>query len=88
MVKFNIIVCTNKQGIIGCNNDLYLKCKEDMKHFANITKGNGNNVVVMGHNTWNSIPDNKKPLVNREKIIMSKNKDCTSEKFKYFLPII
>ena len=65
MVKFNIIVSTNKQGIIGCNNDLYLKCKEDMKHFQDITIGSYNpedkdskkNVVIMGYNTWKSIPD-------------------------------
>ena len=42
MIKFNLIVCTNKQGIIGCNNDLYLKSKDDMKYFQKITIGSYN----------------------------------------------
>ena len=79
MVKFNIIVCTNKQGIIGCNNDLYLKCKEDMKHFQEITIGSYNsedkdskkNVVIMGYNTWKSIPQKYKPLKDRINIVIS-----------------
>jgi len=72
---YNIIVAVCNDNGIGFNNTIPWYSKEDMKHFANITKGNGNNVVVMGHNTWNSIPNNKKPLVNRENIILSKNKD-------------
>ena len=30
---FNIIACVNEEGIIGCNNDLFIKCSEDMKRF-------------------------------------------------------
>lgn len=87
MVKFNIIVSTNKQGIIGCNNDLYLKCKEDMKHFQDITIGSYNpedkdskkNVVIMGYNTWKSIPQKFKPLKDRINIVIS-----TRETDEYF----
>jgi len=79
MVKFNIIVCTNKQGIIGSNNELYIKCKEDMIYFQDITIGSYNsqninskkNVVIMGYNTWKSIPQKYKPLKDRINIVIS-----------------
>lgn len=87
MPKFNLIVCTNKQGIIGSNNDLYLKSKDDMKHFQDITIGSYNpdkekskkNVVIMGYNTWKSIPQKYKPLKDRINIVIS-NRD-TDEYF-------
>lgn len=76
---FNIIVAVCNDNGIGINNTIPWYSKEDMRHFAQITKGNGSNVVVMGHNTWNSIPDNKKPLVDRENIVLSKNKNLTHD---------
>ena len=71
---FNIIVAACNNNGIGINNTIPWNSVEDMRHFSYMTKGGGNNAVVMGHNTWQSIPDNKKPLVNRENIIISKNR--------------
>ena len=61
-------------GIIGVNNDLYVKLKQDMEYFKTITSSkinNKTNSIIMGYNTWLSI--GKKPLENRINIVISTN---------------
>ena len=76
-MKLNLIYCKNNQGVIGYNNDLLFNIPEDMKYFKNITTQeyikNHKNIVIMGYNTWKSIPDKYKPLPNRINIIITKN---------------
>lgn len=63
----NAILAVDSQGGIGLKNDLpWPFIKEDMQHFVNLTK---NNTIVMGRNTWESLP--KKPLPNRTNIVVS-----------------
>ena len=45
-------------------------CKEDLKHFKQLTTGNGSNAVLMGYNTWLSIGE--KILSNRENFVLTK----------------
>ena len=74
-MKFNIIVSINNHNIIGDNNDLLIKSKKDMRNFRKITtevyKEGHTNIVIMGYNTWMSIPN--RPLTNRINIIITKN---------------
>ena len=72
---YNIIACLNEEGIIGCNNDLFVKSSEDMKRFKKITTGSGKNVVIMGRKTWESIPRGYRPLKDRINIVLSKKID-------------
>jgi dihydrofolate reductase len=44
------------------------KSKKDLKFFANKTK---NSVVIMGRNTYFSLPDNVRPLKNRLNIVLT-----------------
>ena len=55
-MKLNIIVaiCKENRGI-GLNNKLPWNYPEDLKYFSRITKGNGNNAIIMGRNTFESI---------------------------------
>jgi dihydrofolate reductase/thymidylate synthase len=76
-MKLNLIYCKNNQGVIGYNNDLLFNIPEDIKYFKNITsqeyiKGH-KNIVIMGYNTWKSIPEKYKPLPNRINVIITKN---------------
>ena len=73
-MKINIIL-SKYNNIIGINNDLLCKIKDDMEYFKSITKNTDNkeNVVIMGYNTWESIPIKFRPLVNRINIVLSKN---------------
>tara|TARA_B100000427_G_C15491382_1_gene587796 strand:- start:245 stop:1711 length:1467 start_codon:yes stop_codon:yes gene_type:complete len=58
---------------IGVNNKLVAYNKHDLTYFKKITTTFDNSVVIMGYNTWISIPNTKKPLINRLNIIISKN---------------
>ena len=68
-MSYKIIVAMDNNKGIGINNKLPWKIKEDMKKFVTLTKGNGKNAIIMGKNTWLSLP--KKPLKDRYNIILS-----------------
>ena len=76
-INLNIIVAyCNKNGI-GFKNDIPWKIKDDLKHFKQITttQGKTNNIVIMGRNTWESIPNNYRPLLNRYNFVLSSKKN-------------
>jgi dihydrofolate reductase len=60
-----IVAVDNNWGI-GFNGELLEHIPEDLKYFKELTTGH---VVVMGTNTWNSLPI--KPLPKRGNIIIS-----------------
>ena len=62
------IVAVDNDWGIGFNGDLLEHIPADLKYFKQLTSGH---TVVMGTNTWNSLP--KKPLVNRSNIIICKD---------------
>ena len=70
MKKF-FIVAVGKNYEIGKDNDLLWTIKEDMQLFKNLTIGEGNNAVVMGRNTYESIPEKYRPLNSRVNIVVS-----------------
>lgn len=66
---YKIIVATCNNNGIGINNKLpWSTIKEDMRMFSKLTIGNGNNAVIMGRKTYESIG---KPLKNRMNIVLS-----------------
>lgn len=68
----NIAVAITKNGGIGLKGALpWPHLKGDMALFSKRTTGSGNNAVLMGKNTWCSIPENRRPLKNRTNIIIS-----------------
>lgn len=67
----NVIVAYNKKRVIGTkDNTIPWYIKEDLQHFKETTL---NSSVIMGHNTWQSLPSAFKPLSNRFNIIMTRN---------------
>jgi len=67
-MKINLILNRDENKIIGVDNELPYHIPDDLKWFKRHTL---NNIVVMGYNTWKSLP--KKPLNNRYNIVISKN---------------
>ncbi|MGL6099495.1 MAG: dihydrofolate reductase [Fusobacteriaceae bacterium] len=63
-----LIVAVDLNNGIGYQNELLFRSKEDMKMFKNITTGE---VVVMGRNTWLSLPEKSRPLKNRVNYVIS-----------------
>lgn len=76
----NMIACVSNNMCIGVNNDLLVHIKDDMRNFAFLTK---RKIVVMGRNTYLSLPD-KKPLKDRDNIIISKSMKEAPEGFKLY----
>nr|DAX74421.1 MAG TPA: DHFR protein [Caudoviricetes sp.] len=62
-----IVAITNGK-YIGINGKLPVNCKEDLAFFKKMTEGN---IVIMGRNTWGSLPDAYKPLPNRINVVLS-----------------
>ncbi len=69
MVK--IIVAYDKNRLIGANNTLPWKIKEEMAHFKRTTL---NQVVVMGNTTYESI--GMPVLPKRENVVITRNPDA------------
>lgn len=72
-MNINIIVACCENYGIGKNNDLPWYFKSDLKYFASLTKNSNNNVLIMGKNTWESLPI--KPLPKRHNFILSTTLD-------------
>ena len=68
-MNINIIVAYCKNNGIGLNNQLPWNIPEDLKRFSEITKGSGNNAIIMGKNTHESIG---KVLPDRYNIVLSR----------------
>ena len=65
-----LILAKDINNGISKNNNIPWKSSVDMKHFYNITFGN---VVIMGRNTYFSLPIKNRPLKNRLNIVLTKN---------------
>jgi len=68
-MSYHLIVAIDNKSGIGKNGKIPWNCKEDLKHFSKITTGSGNNAIIMGKNTWESI--GSKCLPNRVNIVLS-----------------
>ena len=76
MSRLTIIVAATKANGIGINNSLPWRLPKESKYFAQATSyaaGGQQNAVIMGRNTWESIPKKHRPLSNRYNIILSRN---------------
>lgn len=72
----SLVVAISANNVIGKDNDLVVRNKEDMARFKELTIGN---VVIMGRKTWDSIPFKFKPLPERLNIVVSRNMSWTDE---------
>lgn len=68
-MNYNIIVAICENNGIGYNNSLPWNIREDLKIFSKLTRGNNNNAIIMGRNTFESLPNNFLP--KRDNLILS-----------------
>lgn len=96
-MDINLIVCADSNFGIGKNNTLPWHFTKELKYFKqNTISKNPNkiNVVIMGNNTYKSIPNHLKPLENRINIVLTnneiliKNNTNLSNKLLYFNNIL
>ena len=82
MKEINIIVAASTKYGIGYDNKMCWHIPDELNNFKKITTGNTDkmNCVIMGKNTWNSLPNGA--LKNRLNIVLSKvNSKELSEKY-------
>jgi dihydrofolate reductase len=65
-----IIVAYDEARVIGNKGSIPWRISEDFKHFKKTTIGCP---VIMGRKTWDSLPENFKPLPDRPNIIVTRN---------------
>ena len=75
-MSISIIVAIADNNAIGRNNELLWHISEDLKRFKRITAGHK---VVMGRNTFLSLPEKNRPLKDRTNIVIS---DIPGESFE------
>jgi dihydrofolate reductase len=70
----SIIVAMDEKRGIGKNNNLLFRIPEDFKRMTEITNGHP---IVMGRGTWESLPENRRPLPGRYNVVITRNQKYT-----------
>lgn len=69
-MRISIIVAVAANGVIGRDNDLVWRLRDDMKFFSETTRGH---VVITGRKNYESIPEKFRPLPHRTNIVVTRN---------------
>ena len=69
-MKLVIIAAVASNGVIGHKGEIPWKIKKDFQNFKRLTEGYP---CIMGRRTFGSLPDEVRPLPNRENIVVSGN---------------
>ena len=87
MTRLTIIVAATLNNGIGQNGRLPWRLSKEMQYFARVTSNapeGSVNAVLMGRNTWESIPKKFRPLPKRVNVVVSSNRQyelCVLYKF-------
>ena len=65
-----MIWAQNRDGAIGRDNCIPWRLKEDMQFFQRMTEGS---TVIMGRQTWVSLPKSSRPLPRRRNIVLTRD---------------
>ena len=77
-MSFNLILSMCRNNGIGLKGKLPWNIPQDLHYFAKLTKGDGNNAVIMGSNTYNSL-NKVDGLPGRDNLILSSNSEFFNE---------
>lgn len=65
-----LIWAQTEDGVIGHEGTMPWHLPEDLKHFKAVTLGSP---VIMGRKTWDSLPENARPLPGRRNFVVTRN---------------
>ena len=69
-MKIIAVLAMTEERLIGNNGALPWHIPEDLKHFQQLTRGK---TVVMGKNTYYSLPEKYRPLPKRRNIVLTRS---------------
>jgi dihydrofolate reductase len=70
-VRVSLVAAVARGGVIGRDNAIPWRIREDMERFRALTMGHP---VVMGRRTWESLPDRFRPLPGRRNVVVTRNR--------------
>jgi dihydrofolate reductase len=75
-MRISTIAAVAMNGVIGKDNDLVWKLRDDMKFFMDTTQGH---VVITGRRNYESIPAKYRPLKGRTNVVVTRNRQYQAE---------
>lgn len=86
-----IIVAVDEQYGIGKNGHLPWHLKKEYRYFRDTTLKTDNpdkqNMVIMGHHTWDSLDPKYRPLPNRHNVVLTRNANFKLPPDKKYLKV-
>jgi dihydrofolate reductase len=75
-VRVSLVAAVARGGVIGRDSGIPWQLPEDMKRFRALTMGHP---VVMGRRTWDSLPEQFRPLPGRANVVVTRNADWSAQ---------
>jgi dihydrofolate reductase len=72
----SVVAAVARGGVIGRDGGIPWRIPEDMARFRELTMGHA---VVMGRRTWESLPDQFRPLPGRDNVVVTRNSDWSAQ---------
>jgi dihydrofolate reductase len=72
----SLVAAVARGGVIGRDGGIPWRIPEDMARFRELTMGHA---VVMGRRTWESLPDQFRPLPGRDNVVVTRNSDWSAQ---------
>ena len=76
MTRMGLVWAQSTSGIIGRGGDIPWRVPEDLARFKELTMGH---TVVMGRQTWESLPAKVRPLPGRRNVVLSRRTDFVAD---------
>ena len=75
-MTISLVAAVARGGVIGRDGGIPWRIPEDMARFRTLTTGHA---VVMGRRTWESLPDQFRPLPGRDNVVVTRNPDWSAQ---------
>ena len=75
-MRLALLAAVARGGVIGRDSGIPWRLPEDMRRFRTLTMGHP---VVMGRRTWESLPDQFRPLPGRGNVVVTRNSDWSAQ---------
>lgn len=71
-----LVAAVARGGVIGRDSGIPWRLPEDLQRFRALTMGHP---VIMGRRTWESLPDQFRPLPGRGNVVVTRNPDWSAQ---------